>query len=79
MIPAGIAIVLLDVASIPASWLKIANCLILGAMGKVATLSLPNLIRFVNPFPQYGSHPFPSVRSPQVPRFFLLEVCDCAK
>jgi hypothetical protein len=79
MIPAGIAIVTLDVASIPASWQTTANCLNPGAMGKVATSLFPNLICFVNPFPQYSLHPFPSVCSPQVSRFFLFDVCDRAQ
>jgi hypothetical protein len=75
MIPAGIAIVSSDDASIPASWQKIANCLNTSANGKVATLSSLNLIRFVNPSPQNSSHPFPSVRLPQVYLFFRFEVC----
>jgi hypothetical protein len=79
MMPAGIATVSSDIASIPASSQNIANCLNPGAIGKVALLSLPNLIRFVNPLPQNNSHPFPVVRSPQFSRFFLLEVCDCAQ
>jgi hypothetical protein len=76
MMPAGIATVSSDIASIPASSQKIANCLYPGAIGKVATLSLPNLIDFVYPLPQNSSHPFPVVRSPQFSRFLLFEVCD---
>jgi len=52
MMPAGIATASSDIVSIPASSQKIENCLNPGAIGKVATLSLPNLIRFVNPSPQ---------------------------
>jgi hypothetical protein len=79
MMPAGIATVSSDIASTPASSQKIANELNPGAIGKVATLSIPNLIRFVNPSPQNNSHPFTVVRLPQFSRFFLFEVCDCAQ
>ena len=79
MIPAGIAIVLSDIASIPASWQNMANCLNPGAIGNVATLSLPSLMRFVYPSPQNSSHPLPFVRSPHSSRFLRFEVCVCAQ